>query len=367
MIPYFLLLLFSVALPIIYYRPGTKTGSDDIVEFTTKRNKLTIRVFFVGLFALLALRDISVGIDLLQYEKIFVQCGQTEFSKLSDMQWELGYTIFNKVFYSIFKDYRLFLIMVAAVILLPIYKLYSEEEKNSFLLIILFLNMPCFLMIFSGLRQAIAMSIGICAYMVISKGRTIYGIFLIFVASSFHITALLLFLLFPAMHVKIKTPHLFYLVPLILVIYVARKPLLSLIISFMPARYIEFYGEIEETGAYGMLILFLLFCVFSFVISDENRMTEKDYFMRNVLLIATILQLFVPIHGLIQRASYYFLIFVPLSLLSVVRSPQKRLKEISNTAIIVMTSFFCIYFFYRALYSSDNMLGVFPYKFFWGR
>ena len=113
------------------------------------------------------------------------------------------------------------------------------------------------------------------------------------------------------------------------------------------------------------MILFLIFLVFSFVILDEEAMSKKDYFMRNILMIAAVFQFFVPIHGLIQRASYFFMIFVPISIVSVVEAPKRKLKNISDISVVVMTCFFAVYFFFNAVFSTDNLLSVFPYKFFW--
>ena len=114
-----------------------------------------------------------------------------------------------------------------------------------------------------------------------------------------------------------------------------------------------------------MMVLFLVFTVFSFVILDEETMTMKDYHLRNIMLIATVFQFFVPVHGLVQRASYYFLIFVPVSLISVVQAPKRKLKNVSDLAVVVMLCFFTLYFFYNASFTTDNLLDVFPYKFFW--
>ena len=365
MIPYLILILFPVLFPLVYYRPkrgGASLLTEGLVE---KRTEMAVALFFLGLFAMLALRDITVGIDLVEYKKIFVECGKTSFTGLSKLRWEIGYTIFNKLCYTISKEYRILLIAVAIITIVPIYQLYSREKKNSFLLIVLFVNMPCFVIVFSGLRQAIAVSIGVIAYMAIEEKKHFRGVLLILLASTFHMSAFILLLLFPAFYWKIKVRDLIYIIPAMAAIYVVRKPLLSFIISFLPEKYIEFYGEIRDTGAYGMMILFLIFSAFSFVVLNEESMTQSDYCMRNILLIATVLQLFVPIHGLIQRASYYFLIFVPVALLTVVRVPSRQWKEISNIAIVIMSGFFFIFFFYTAIFSDNNLLDVFPYKFFW--
>jgi hypothetical protein len=281
------------------------------------------------------------------------------------MQWEYGYVAYNKIVSMISENYRLFLIITSVIVLVPIYKLYSEEKKYAYLAILLFINMPCFLMIFSGLRQALAISTGVVAYMVLEKRKYLLSAILILLATLFHISAFILILIYPAFFFKIKTKNLFFIAPVIIAIYICRIPLILFVIRLLPSHYLEFYGEIEQTGAFGMMILFLIFSAFSFVILDENSMSSRDFFMRNILLISTVFQFFVPIHGLVQRASYYFLIFVPISILSVVKAPKKYLKNISDIAVVVMVCFFMFYFVYNASFSTDNLLDVFPYKFYW--
>lgn len=365
MLPYLSILLISFILPHIVYRPAAFASEEGYSEYVYKKSKMTVLMFFFGLLVLLALRDITVGNDLYAYETIFNICKSTSFKELPDLQWELGYTVYNKLVSLVSKDYRVFLIITAVITLFPIYKLYSQEKKYGFLTIALFINMPCFLMVFSGLRQAMATSIGILAYLAIKNKKYILSALLILLALSFHISAFVLVLIYPAIFFKIKTKHLLFIVPIMLGIYIFRVQILVFLMDFLPSKYIEFYGEMQQTGAYGMMILFLIFLVFSFVILDEDFMSKSDYFMRNILLIATLFQFFVPVHGLVQRASYYFLIFIPVSIISVVQAPKRRLKNISDLAVVVMVCFFTVYFFYNASFSTDNLLNVFPYKFFW--
>ena len=366
MIPYLLLLLIPAVFPLFAYRPKVMMSLAGYNELVEKRNQMTLIMFFAGFFALLALRDFSVGADLVTYRQIFENCQMTSFGNLSEMQWELGYTIYNKLVSMISENFRVFLIVTALIVLLPIYFLYSKERRYALLSILLFINMPCFLMIFSGLRQAIAISIGVLIYLMLENKKYVLSALLFAVAVFFHSSAIVLALTYVAFFVKIKTKHLYYILPVALGIYIWRVPLFYFILDFLPSRYVEFYSDLQQTGAIGMLILFLIFCAFSFVILDEDAMSKRDYFLRNMLLISTLFQIFVPIHGWVQRASYYFLIFVPIAIVSVVQAPKRYLKNISDLAVVVMGCFFALYFFYNAAYSTDNLLDVFPYQFFWG-
>ena len=365
MIPYLLLLLCSAGLPALFCRREASGPSVDNGAGEARRHAWTFILFFAGLFLLLSLRHISVGTDLREYERMFTLCQSTSFRHLSELDWEVGYSIYSKLVSLISGNYRFFLIVTAAVTLLPIYVVYAREKRFSLLTVLLFINMPCFLMIFSGLRQAMAVSIGVLVYMALEKKRYVRGALLILLAASFHTSAVVLVLLYPAFIWKVKSRHLLGIIPAMVLIYLCREPILSFLIRHLPDRYEKFYGELEQTGAIGMLLLFMLFSLFSFLISDESVMTPKDHVLRNVLLLSTIFQLFVPIHGMVQRASYYFLIFAPLSLTAVVQIPRARWKQISSVAVMVMVCFFTVYFFYHGSFSSDNLLDVFPYRFLW--
>ena len=364
--PYFVLLFLPAILPLVIFQPRRLNLEYNYQSIVRKRNKMMIFLFFFLLFILMVLRDVTVGKDLLTYKTIFEICKNTSFDNLHKINWEYGYLLYNKIIAIILDNYQFFLMVSAAIILWPIYKLYSQEKKYGFLLIVLFVNMPCFLMMFSGLRQAIAVSLGVFVYMAIEKRKIVHAVLILLLAISFHSSAFVLILLFPANMFTVKVKHLWLIVPMMLIVFVFRVPLFTFVLRYLPTKYIDFYGELQQTGAIGMLLLFLIFSIFSFVVLDETRMTEKDHFMRNMLLLSTVFQFFVPVHSWVQRASYYFLIFAPTSLVSVVKAPRKRWKNISNTAVVVMSLFFAFYFFYTALFSTDNLLDVFPYKFFWG-
>ena len=352
-------------IPLLVFRPSRNGIAYDYGIIIQKRSRLLVFLFFLIFFLLLALRDITVGKDLINYQEIFRVCASSSFGELGELPWEIGYTVYNKLVSLISKDFRFFLIVTAFITLKPIYDLYSKEEKNGYLLMVLFLNMPCFLMIFSGLRQAISISIGVLACLAIQKRKYILcGLFIV-LAMLFHSSAIVLFALYPAFFLKIKTNHLLYIVPALVVLYVLRVPIFAFILSLVPSKYLEFYGEMQQTGAVGMMLLFLVFLIFAFVVMDEEKMTTDDYFMRNVLLIAATIQFFVPIHAMVQRVSYYFLIFVPVALLQVVKKPRSNMTGVSTAALIVMSVFFTLYFFYTALFSGDNLLDVFPYTFLW--
>jgi len=87
--------------------------------------------------------------------------------------------------------------------------------------------------------------------------------------------------------------------------------------------------------------------------------------LRNILVVATILQMFTSVHTLAMRMNYYFIPFIPVIISKITASGEneddKNTVKTINTVLII---FFIAYFFYYAENGVDT-LQLFPYKAFW--
>jgi hypothetical protein len=112
-----------------------------------------------------------------------------------------------------------------------------------------------------------------------------------------------------------------------------------------------------------MLILFAIFGVFAFVIPDEAQMDKETIGLRNLLLLAIVLQMFVPLHNLAMRMNYYYIIFIPLLIPKIIKCSSARWNQVAVAARYILMLYLLIYFFDHA--PSGNILDTFPYRFFW--
>ena len=115
------------------------------------------------------------------------------------------------------------------------------------------------------------------------------------------------------------------------------------------------------------IVLFSLFVVYSIVIPDENRLDETGKMLRNILLITLAIMTFVPIHILVMRMAYYFVVFMPLCIPKIVKYHDESQRKITEISKIVMLVFFTVYFFYFGYRGMATGAGLhsFPYHFFW--
>ena len=312
MIPY-LILIF---LPLIFLfvslnkRKGrliVEVGFDNEIQ----DNSLLIPVFFILFFIILALRDESIGVDLTNYRRHFESISYLDIKQTLNREGDVLYNILVWVITRVTQNYRIFLSFVAAIILVPISIFYSKDRDHGFLKLITFINMPTFIMIFSGLRQAIAFSVGTIAYKYVKEKKLLWFLFWTLIAVGFHHSAFIMFAFYPLYHITFRKKHLWFIVPSIVLLYVFNKQIFGAAIIVSTLLFGNDYSiEISNTGAYTMLILFVLFAIFSYIIPDESLMDKETLGLRNFLLAAVVLQCFVPLHPLAMRMNYYYIIFI---------------------------------------------------------
>lgn len=331
----------------------------------TRDKRQIIRLFFIALLAMLALRSASVGVDLKNYIYYFEKIQIINFASLPYVEIELGYVWLNKLCSLVSNNFHFFVFVVAIICVVPIKNLYEKKIQDPYLTIVLFMCMPVFPMLFSGLRQAIAIAIGCIAYSFVEKRKIIPYLFTIFIAVLFHKSAIILLLMYPLYVYRLKRKHLLMFVPLALFIFVYNEEVFRLVLPILGDRYTEMYGIITNTGAYAMLVLFVIFLIFSLIVVDDKKIDEETRGLINFLGFVIMVQLFAPINNSAMRMSYYYILFIPLLIPKVIYFSKKGMRQITNLARYFMLFFFTVYFIYDMVTGAD-VLEIYPYVFLWG-
>lgn len=382
MLPFFVL----VFVPIIVFLLSYKSGK--------MRDKYCLATFFALLAAMLILRSQSVGIDVSAYKFYFDKVDGLSWSQLlGSTHLETGYVILIKIFLIFSKDYQLFLGVMAVLALLPVFILYFNESEDGFLTIAIFLIAAHFVLLFSGIRQSVAIGLAVPCYYAVKKKQWWNFIPTVFLAFMIHHSAAILALMYPLYHLKIRRTAAIFITAAIAAIFFFRAELLSLVLEILPGRYKDLYGELSFTGDYEMLLLFAVFTVYSFFIPDENRLpssndgqngllramrgfsrelegadgsTEEISGLRNFLFLIMLVQTFASVSTIAMRFNYYYMFFLPVLLPKVANAygKDKFKRDLADLSRVVMIVFFIAYFFYDAYFGAD-VLQVFPYLPYW--
>ena len=374
MLPY-LILIFA---PLMFYQIAvTKDDKSNREgwfisigkEPSTLNNSLIVPIFFLLFFFLLILRHDSVGRDTNVYHYYFSGYVNADFTAVLRSERDYLYWLLNWVVAQFTDDFRVFLIIVSLLTVLPIAKVYCEDKQYGLLKIILFVNMSTFIMMFSGLRQSIALSIGMIAYEFVKKKQPLRFLLFAIIAMGFHHTAFIVLLFYPLYHMRLQKNQLWFAIPTIAAVFIFNKPIFAfttrLLSKFLGEQY---EAEMEDTGAYTMIIVFVLFAIAAFFFPDDDKLDDETIGLRNFLLMTVLLQCFVPLYNTAMRLNYYFIIFVPIVMPKILKLSKDNIKDVTHIAKIVMVGFFVVYFLYVVYIgckTGRSVLDTYPYIPFW--
>ena len=188
---YFILLLLIILLPMVIQKIKIKQ---------TQAKKLILWTSFIAVFLLFALRNISVGRDIIAYEKAYKMTQQVKWNDFDYIYFEVGYILLMKICIGLGMPFQLFLAIVSLMIIAPIFLFIKQFSKNPTLSILIWICYMYFEFCLTGLRQALAMSIvliGIKYLLSAKKYPLIKCSLLVILASLFHKSALIVFVILP--------------------------------------------------------------------------------------------------------------------------------------------------------------------------
>lgn len=352
---YIVLLLMPMLLQHIAIKEGPANHN--------KKNQRALAFFFILLTVMLVLRHETVGTDTQNYLKILNDISKTGWTGLFRKDIEIGFVFFCKVISSVFPNPQFFIAITAILGMVMIYPTYKRLCLDASLTVMLFCLMSTFFMMFSGIKQMLAIGLGFIAYGFTRKKMILPFLFVVVLAITFHTSAFMLFFMYPLYHARITKNWLVAVIPALGLLFVFNEPVFSFLGIFIE-RYTDYDAEITATGAYAMIFLFALFAIFAFVIPDEKKLDRETIGLRNFLLMALALQMFAPLHTLAMRMNYYYIIFIPLLMPKIIEARSHRWKNVAIWGKNVMTAFFFVYFF-MTLDGGLATLNVYPYHFFW--
>ncbi len=354
MVPFIILL--TVPLVIYPFSKNVKINGYRLEQFP-------LLFFFLMLTFLTAFRHQSIGNDTSVYIYFYRNISGVPWDQVTWGSLEIGFQFYMKLLSMISPEPQFFIAVSSIVVCALIYPTYKRLCVDPSLTIVIFCILSTFVMMFSGIRQMMAVSIGFLAYEFTRKGKWYFFIPTVVFATLFHTSAFMLAFMYPVFHLRLTKKWLLAIVPVLFAIFIFNKPIFSFLAPFL-GEVTRFEVVMRSTGAYSMLFLLLAFTVFSFLIPDESAFDEETLGLRNLLLLSLVLQFFVPLNFLAMRMNYYYIIFIPLLLPKIIQYSRVKWQQFALVGRYIMVIFFFIYFIYSGFTSPYN-LHVFPYHFFW--
>lgn len=281
------------------------------------------------LWAIIGLRDITVGADTLGYTEDFMRFSHMTFSEI----WKFAFATKEPLYVivswipSVFTtDYTAFLLVWALFPVCSLYKVFKAELQDSkdFLIgILIFFMLGLFAFYVAGIRQTAALSLLFFAatkYLkdfmkdiksFIKHKEFYYFIFFIGTAYLIHNSSILFLLAIPLFFLKVRWWYLLFVFGLFFIgKYVQVDSIVWLSKLFFEDRFAT-YGTVYESSqnisAFIMQIILFLIC---FSVKDRlvKRDTQNNFFF-NMLLLGLVFQSLSEMMAEMARVSFYFSMF----------------------------------------------------------
>ncbi len=339
-----------------------------------EQHKKICVVGFFALFLLIALRHPYMGVDLgwgystgyLHSFEALSEYSLREIFQLENyLNYERGYIIFNKLVGLISKDQQFFLSVCAFVSVLPIAIYTYKRSKMPLLSLFVFMGLPVFLILFSGLRQAIAIGITVLSMFFVERKKIIGFVLTVLLATTFHWSSVIFLIAYPVYHVKLNNIGKLTILLFVPIVFVFRVPLFLVF-----GKLFKENVQIENTGAYMLFIVFVLIYIFLIVFNDnceeKNAETDRQNGLINLCYIACICQTFSGVYNTALRVGYYFMVYMIIAIpntLEKFRYIKIRYNSYYTIIKTLIGAIFVIYGLY--VLKEDSWAMTNPYIFFW--
>lgn len=327
-------------------------------EFSNHKSYI---VFCSLLFVfLIGCRAETVGIDAWNYKMTYLRMNNASFQDLSTITWlsESGYTVLliglNKLGFS----WNGYFILAAAIFVLPVMLLVFRESENVFFSVILFVMLGYFVFPMSTMRQSIAIGFCILAFFQLEKRQYLRYALLTFIASSFHVSALITFLLFIVSFIKPKKNNVYVWTGIAFFVVILGVSPLRNVFTMVLSSIGKDYQSVD-TGGWLREIFFIVTILLSLYVNwNDNEFIDQHKFSYFSVLIAAVLLPIVKYHPALSRLYFYF------SIQEIILIPS-LIARLNNLKLKLLGG---VCYFAGAAYMMLLQLpskNVIPYLFFW--
>lgn len=349
------------------------------IPFITQNLQNSKKIYCITIAVILifvsGFRSYNIGTDTPAYVQVFLNSDKISLNFLKDIltKREPLFLLYLALVRTISDNYSLFLLPIAIFYISTASSFIYKYSKTPLISYIILLSMGYFSFSMAGLRQTIGYAILIIATDKLIDRKYLISVLLIFIASLFHITSLVYFVVFIVILIPLNKWYLIIVLGFSLFSYFYGSSVLLRIVEIVWAD-TRGYKEIEFGGISTLLLLLVvatatLFFYPELLWSQSNKnnisvLSKNKYFFvdqlfTKLLLLSIPIQLMAIYQANIFRVATMFHFFITCLIPSVIIR-QRESKIIFMSQIVVV--FFLILQLFMFTRNSGNIL---PFTFFW--
>lgn len=321
-------------------------------------------IFWIFILILGLCRNEQYGFDWYGYKyDFFLKYSRMTFGEVITSKTDIGYALLNWTISRFTDQFVICRNIIYAITNISMGLWIYKKSKMSSLSALIYLSFSFLAFDFFIMRQALAISIIIWGYDFILEKKLIKYIFIVFLAATFHSTAVVALIFYPLVNSKIKTMG-FIKHSLIILGTAILSPLC---IRFLVQRYIygRYMDDIVSGEGINKLVLLLVFIgIITFFNNSEEFIDNTNNGLFEIVLAMIYFQTVALTFSLFSRMTIYstvfLIIFIPLCLSKI---KNKENRKSFYFAIIILLIILYIFEVYNGLTSNKYI----PYISLWNK
>lgn len=329
---------------------------------TKKRELILVLILSFQLVLLSTFRSNTVGSDTINYINRFFIISATDWKYIYDLRdvvdFEEGFIIFNKIIGTLSSNRTVFLAINSAIIVFSVADFIYKKSPNIFLSFLVFIGLGFWGDSMNILRQMLALAILLRSLKYIEEKQLFRFVFLVIVASTFHISALSFIIVYPLSLLKINRVYLITMITLGVSVYLLADKIIIYLLNFF--GYQQHFSSIGTSSGGGMIVMLIMFAIAALYVRKVAIQKHDDFDLYiHLIFIGILLNILAIDFALAGRSMIYFTIHNIILIPKILDSISKDFDRYIGTFIIILG---ILYFYLFILLKVDGS-GVVPYIF----
>ena len=363
---------------LVIYALGSMAKIKGINE---KQNDILRFFVLFPMFALCAFRALSIGNDTQIYYYGYTRIGQyaSLIAAIQGSRYEIGYTLLSYSMHKLGVSFLGMQIIISIIVYYSFYRFFVKYSNNFSFSCFVFLTLRYSMSTMNVVRMWLAIAILLYAIPFIQKRNLVPFLVLVAIASSFHSTALVFAILYPAAKVRINNRIVFSTFIVSWLLLLVGRPVFARVTSmigrysgYLSSNYFVFESNIAVymTLAINLALFLLIYITFG---KNGEKLYEpttgninSGLMIEQISLVCGLLVVAFSIVGLgntiMDRISVYFGVMFTISIPSIYEhiNLQHNKKLLYISMLLGLTAQYLVVMIMRPGWN-----GVTPYLFFW--
>lgn len=339
-----------------------------------KQKKVFVTIVALELFAILALKAPTLGVDLDNYSAGYEYIANMSFTEMiASLRWfslaklywmyayESGYVVVNWICSHIGLSFHGFFVVYAAVSVFVLARFVYKYSKLPWLTFLIFMSLGGYIYFFGIIRQTIAALILLISVDAIKDKKLFRFLVLVFIAFTFHRTALLFLPLYFAANIRFngkafKWGFILYGVELLGLLAVGR-----LLIQTFLKLFDKGYDTQPFTPNKLMLLIFAIAVFLCLTLNFKKNSNDRIYNIACAgFWLGTYLQLTgVYLELLVRSYTGFYLIFFAIILAWAIFDLKKQSKMVYYSMLVMMVT--CLFLYYILILNGSEIVPFVPF------